>query len=263
MNDLKFYTDDTLENVGCTDISHGFFTRAGGVSSGVYDSLNCAYGSGDALEAVVENRGRVASKFGALTDNLVSLVQVHGAEVVNIDSPLTGEVKADAMVTDKPGFALGVLTADCAPVLFVGRKDNDNPVIGAAHAGSKGALLGVVDNCLKAMVDLGAVPGGIKAAVGPCISKAAYEVSDDFILPFIDENYEADRFFSSSSKAGHAYFDLPAYCAWRLYLAGCKNVSLSDIDTYSNSDQFFSFRRSTHINEVDYGRQISVISIRK
>lgn len=256
----KFYTDDALKSDG-ERVFHGFFTRLGGISTGVYKGLNCAYNSHDEMENIHSNRALVAQSSGVTTSSLVSLNQVHGADVVQVHEAPLGDVHADAMVTDTADIALGVLTADCAPVLLSGQKENGDPVIGAAHAGSKGALGGVLDNCFKAMIDLGAQSETIKAAVGPSISKSSYEVSQDFQELFIKHNDEAERFFSDASKVGHFYFDLPAYCAWRLFLVGCKTVSLTDIDTYTHEEEFFSFRRSTHRQEKDYGRQISVISI--
>jgi YfiH family protein len=264
MNNVKFYTEKSFAAPDDDRISYGFFTHKGGISDGVYSGLNCGTGSGDRAENIIENRSRVAQAMGANAANLLSVYQVHGANAEYVDAPWLDASRphADAMVTDKAEMALGILTADCAPVLFHGSKTTGKPVIGAAHAGWKGAIGGVLENVVSKMVALGADANTIHACVGPCISKSAYEVSVDFITPFIEENEESERFFYAGAKEGHAFFDLAGYCGWRLFRAGVKNVTLMDIDTYSLHDEFYSYRRTTHKKESDYGRQISVIMIK-
>lgn len=265
MNDIKSYQCDNILKRSKNKVVHGFFTRLCGVSQGVYHGLNCGHGSGDNTDHTSENRGKVANETGVQNNALLSLYQVHGPDVFYVTETWSQEnrPKADAMVTDKTGFALGILTADCAPVLFYGQKENGEAVIGAAHAGWKGALSGVLENTVTEMERLGAQKETIAACVGPCISKSSYEVSDDFIEPFIKENEESERFFHAGLKSGSAYFDLSGYCGWRLSRAGLKTVSLMDRDTYSNPDEFYSYRRMTHNSESDYGRQISVITIKE
>lgn len=243
-------------------VFHGFFTRLGGVSGAPCSGLNCGYGSDDAPENIKQNRAFVAKAAGAKAAHLLSPYQVHGADVHYVDAPWSERPHADALVTDCSGFALGILTADCGPVLFYGEKEDKSPVIGAAHAGWRGALGGVLDNTVAKMEAVGALKHTIKACVGPCIGRNSYEVSHDFITPFIEESEESERFFSGASREGHAMFDLSGYCAWRLSRAGVTHVSLLDLDTYKNEAEFFSFRRATHKKEADYGRQISVISIK-
>ncbi|PCJ99887.1 MAG: hypothetical protein COA45_03475 [Zetaproteobacteria bacterium] len=270
---VKYYTENAfVRSSGGSDdkpveghVFHGFFTRLGGVSVHPYQGLNCGLGSDDCVQSIHDNRQLVAEAAGlSAAENLLSLYQVHGVQVVHVDRPWGAQdrPKADGFVTDKKDIGLGILTADCTPVLFSGHKENGAPVIGAAHAGWKGALGGVLGNVVNAMEHLGASRESIRACVGPCISKSSYEVSADFITPFIEAHEESERFFFSGSKAGHAMFDLPGYCAWRLFYAGVKNISLLDKDTYSD-ETLFSYRRATHRNETEYGRQISVICIRK
>jgi len=259
--DIKFYTADGFCTAENKNIFHGFFTRLGGKSSDVYLGLNCGIGSGDAADNVFDNRALVAQYAGVTAENLLSVYQEHGPNVVHVTQSWDERPKADAMVTDKLGYALGILTADCAPVLFHGQKEDGSPVIGAAHAGWKGALSGVLCGTIAAMVQLGAQHKTIEASVGPCIGKQSYEVSVDFVEPFLEENDESERFFHAGSKEGHLMFDLAGYCAWRLVRAGVGSVSLLDKDTYSNEEEFYSYRRMTHNQEKDYGRQISVISI--
>ena len=260
-NDVKFYRAEGLTDQENGHIFHGFFTRLGGHSTGEYNGLNCGIGSGDSPEVVQLNRALVAQKAGVDKDGLLSVYQEHGPQVVNVTQGWEDRPKADAMVTDQAGFALGILTADCAPVLFAGEKPDGSPVIGAAHAGWKGALSGVLCGTVAAMVQLGAQHKTIKASVGPCIGKQSYEVSLDFVDPFLEENEESERFFHAGSKDGHLMFDLAGYCAWRLARAGVGSVTLLDKDTYSNEEEFYSYRRMNHRGEKDYGRQISVISI--
>ena len=256
-------TNDFLEEPRRDSVFHGFFTRKGGHSKGLYERLNCGLGSGDNRENISKNRSLAANEAGVSADKLLSLYQVHGSEAITVETPWSEEQRphADAIVCDKSGIALGILTADCTPVLFAGLKEDNSPVIGAAHAGWQGALNGVMENTLEAMKFLGAQEQSLRACIGPCIAQASYEVSNDFILPFIEEEKDAEQFFIVGQKKGHAHFDLSGYCSWRLMRYGLNNVSLLNLDTYDQEDNFYSYRRATHRNEKDYGRQISVISI--
>ena len=242
---------------------HGFFGRQGGVSKGVYDSLNCGRGSDDNLSNVQINLDRVAQAVGVASENLLTMHQIHSDKSQIVEEPWTLEQRPeiDSMVTDKAGIALGVLTADCAPVLFLGFKKDGAPVIGAAHAGWKGAVGGVLDSTIENMKNLGAED--IKACIGPCIAQASYEVSEDFFKPFEKDDPENERFFMAGAREGHLMFDLAGYCASRLARQGLKHVFIKDLDTYFNEEDFFSYRRATHRKEKDYGRQISVIMIKK
>ena len=240
-------------------VRHGFFGRAGGTSGGIYGGLNCGVGSSDNPADVKANREAVAALMGVEPGNVLSLYQVHGDVCLKVNAPHKERPQADAQVTDVPGLAISILTADCAPVLFYGRNDK-GPVVGAAHAGWKGALGGVLDSTVYAMEEYGVKAKDIKAAIGPCISKRSYEVGQDFAAPFLDEDPENERFFMDG-EAGKLMFDLPGYCAARLYNCGLTNVAITGIDTYANERDYFSFRRATHRKEPDYGRQISVIVI--
>lgn len=231
---------------------HGFFTRQGGVSQGDYASLNCGF-SGDAPDLVRENRARAARALGAEPEALLGLKQVHGAEVVTVDTPWNeGEgPRADALVTRKPGLALGIITADCAPVLFQG----DNGAIGAAHAGWRGAYAGVLEATSQALKALGA--NVIHAAIGPCIHQPSYEVGDELQAQLLAESAEAARFFKPG-RQGHCWFDLPGYCAFRLARVGIKAEILAH-DTCADAAQFFSYRRKTLHQTPATGHQLSVI----
>jgi YfiH family protein len=238
-------------------IRHGFFTRAGGVSSGVYASLNCGIGSRDDRMLVLENRRRVASALGAGFDRLASPYQVHGIDVAVVDTvwePGKGP-KADATVTNRPGIALGVGTADCGPILFA---DARARVIGAAHAGWRGALAGVTDTTIAAMERLGARRETIVAALGPTISRENYEVGPEVRGVFIDDQPANARFFGPSGRPDHFLFDLPAYIVARLTSAGVAAAATGQC-TYADSERFFSYRRATHRGEPDYGRLLSAI----
>ncbi|MBP7721936.1 MAG: peptidoglycan editing factor PgeF [Alphaproteobacteria bacterium] len=240
-------------------VRHGFFGRAGGASGGIYGGLNCGVGSSDNPADVKANREAVATLMGVEAGNILSLYQVHGDICLKVKEPPKDRPQADAQVTDVPGLAISILTADCAPVLFYGRNEK-GPVIGAAHAGWKGALGGVLDSTVYAMEEYGVNAKDIRAAIGPCISKRSYEVAQDFAAPFLNEDPENERFFMNG-EAGKLMFDLPGYCASRLYNCGLTNVAITGIDTYANERDYFSFRRATHRKEPDYGRQISVIVI--
>jgi YfiH family protein len=242
------------ENLIAPGIAHGFFGRSGGVSTGLYESLNCGPGSSDDPADVAENRRRVAAALlqGA---RLISLSQIHSATV----HTLTGREdrpEGDGMVTATPGVALGILTADCAPVLLA---DPEARVIGAAHAGWKGALGGVLEATLEAMETLGASRNNIQAAIGPSISQDNYEVGWDFRDRFLHLGLKNRRFFVPSGREGHYRFDLPGYAAHRLTAAGVGSVAALGVCTYPPENGFFSFRRTTHAGEADYGRQISAI----
>lgn len=260
-----FRHDNFILNSADNKIAYGFYGRVGGVSAGEYESLNCGIGSDDDADAVRQNRARVAADIGVLPPNLLSLYQIHSPECVTVTRPweMLDRPQADAFVTDSSGIGLGILTADCVPVLFYGRKESGAPVIGAAHAGWKGALGGVLENTVSSMIQNGAIKDQIRVCVGPCISRNSYEVSYDFCEPFIEHHDEAVRFFQSGSKSGSLYFDLPAYCAWRLFQSGIKAITLMDKDTYSDAENFYSYRRMTHKGATEYGRQISVIAIKE
>ncbi len=238
-------------------VAHGFLGRRGGASEGLHAGLNVGLGSDDAPEVVAENRRRAMDAVRP-DATLVTLFQVHGAEVVTVTGPIADadRPRADALVTATPGLLLGILTADCAPVLFADRAAG---VVGAAHAGWKGALAGVTDATIAAMEAIGADRTRIVAAIGPCIARASYEVDAGFGDRFTDSDPANDRFFADG-RAGHAQFDLEAYVAHRLASAGLARVELLGLDTYADNARFFSYRRATHRNEADYGRQISLIA---
>ncbi len=247
-------------------IAHGFFGRAGGVSDGIYGSLNCGPGSDDARANVLENRRRVGAALGGAV--LVTVGQVHSPDVLTVTTPWPiGEVQADdtltvplgdAMVTAMPGIALGILTADCAPVLLA---DGEAKVIGAAHAGWKGALTGVLEGTLAAMEKLGARRTRIAAAIGPCIGQANYEVGPEFHLRFVGADAGNAKYFVPSGRAEHHRFDLESFVADRLANAGVDRIERLGLCTYAHAADFFSFRRATHRGEKDYGREISVIAL--
>lgn len=241
-------------------IRHAFFTRKGGVSEGLYDSLNGGLGSGDQPERVAENRLRMCTALGLEADRLVSLYQVHSAEVVKVEAPfpLDQRPKADAMVTRVPGIALGIATADCGPILFA---DPENRVVGAAHAGWKGALTGVVGATVAAMEDLGAKRRSIVAVLGPTISQASYEVGPDFVARFCAEAPGMERFLGPGRGPDHRQFDLPGFILARLAEAEVGEATALNLCTYADADRFYSFRRTTHRKEPDYGRLISAIAL--
>ena len=245
------------KNLALPHVAHGFFGRQGGVSEGIYASLNCGPGSSDDRAKVIENRRRAMATFGAGIP-LVTLYQIHSATAVTVTAPWEiGEApQADAMVTNVQGIALGILTADCAPVLLA---DAEAGVIGAAHAGWKGALEGVTTSTITAMEKLGAVRSRMTAAIGPCISQASYEVDGEFRARFIEADSTNARFFTPSSREGHFRFDLESYVAMRLEDAGVTNVERLSACTYARPRDFFSFRRATHQGETDYGRELSAI----
>ena len=236
---------------------HGFLGRRGGVSAGELEGLNVGYGSGDDRSAIDENRNRAIEALlpGA---ELTTVHQVHSAEVVHADRlwPQNERPHADAMVTDRPGLLLGILTADCAPVLFA---DTEAGVIAAAHAGWRGALAGVTDATIAAMERLGARRGRISAAVGPCIGQQSYEVDEAFRDRFVEAEPYNERFFTANGEKPH--FGLEAYVVSRLIGAGIEEVEALHLDTYADPDRFYSYRRATHRGEADYGRQLSAIAL--
>lgn len=236
-------------------VPHGFFGRRGGVSTGAYASLNVGIGSDDDPAAITRNRVSVVETIQPRA-TLVTPYQVHSAKVVTVTEPVE-RPRGDALVTDRPGLALGILTADCAPVLLADRAAG---VIGAAHAGWKGALAGVTDSTVVAMVALGADPTRIVAAIGPCIARASYEVDDAFRTRFTQTDPANDRFFVDA-REGHPRFDLEAYVAHRLREAGVGRIEALGRDTYADEDAFFSYRRATHRGEPGYGRQIAIIAL--
>ncbi len=243
---------------------YGFFGSQGGVSRDVYSSLNCGRGSGDNPENVVQNLQIVADIVGGEASNLLTLKQVHSAKCLVVDTPwsLQDRPEADAFVTKVPGVALGVLTADCTPVLFSALDADGALIVGAAHAGWGGAFGGVLEATVEKLLALGAVKNSIEAAIGPCIGQESYEVSVEFFDKFCAQDKSNAALFIPSVQEGHKMFDLPAYCARRLRYAGVNKVFVKALDTYFNEADFFSYRRATHRGEADYGRQISVISIR-
>lgn len=236
---------------------HGFFTRKGGASSGIFAGLNCGTGSSDQCEIVAINRGRVAEAMGVGPDGLIAVHQVHSPDVIRVTGPTTDKPRADAMVTDVPGLALSVLTADCQPVLF---SDPQAGVIGAAHAGWRGTFDGVLEATLDAMEALGARRAAIRAVIGPTISQPSYEVGQEFIDTFLTEDRANSRFFTHS-PAGRYLFDLPSYGLHRLREAEVGHAEWTGHCTYRDSERFFSYRRTTHAGEADYGRLISAIRL--
>jgi polyphenol oxidase len=241
-------------------IRHGFFTRQGGVSGGLYASLNGGVGSKDNIEHVTENRARMATAVGVTPDRFVTAYQIHSPQVVVVETPWTAETRprADAIVTRMRALAIGISTADCGPVLLADPKAH---VIGAAHAGWRGALTGVVEATIEAMERLGAARGEIRAALGPMIHQQNYEVGNDLIERFRGEDPASSRFFAPAARDGHALFDLPGYIDSRLTRAGIRYIEDVGHCTYADPDRFFSFRRTTHRGEADYGRHVNVIAL--
>jgi YfiH family protein len=243
-------------------LTHGFFTRQGGYSSGIFSSLNCGMGSGDDRDTVRRNRAVVAAELGVAEPDLLTAFQVHSPDAVLVTGPWDAATRphADAMVTRSPGLAIGILTADCGPILFADPKAR---VVGAAHAGWKGALTGVTGRTLDLMEEQGARRGDIVAVIGPAISRDAYEVGPEFPDRFIDADSANTRYFSPSARAGHSMFDLSAYLADRLRREGAGQVVNLAVCTFGDEERFFSYRRTTHRKEKDYGRQISAIALSK
>jgi polyphenol oxidase len=240
-------------------IRHGFFTREGGVSAGLYASLNCGLGSGDDRSLVMQNRDRVALHLGAAAGQVVTVHQTHSAIALTIDRPFGGAPpKADALVTRTPGVVIAALAADCTPVLFA---DPEAKVVGAAHAGWRGAVGGILEATLDAMETLGARRQSIRAAIGPCIHWNNYEVGPEFEAQFLAAAPDNARFFAVPPGRTKVHFDLPSFVAHRLEAAGAGAIERSVHCTYADPGTFFSFRRATHRGEADYGRQISAIVV--
>ncbi len=248
-----------LEQANAYGIRHGFFTRAGGVSEGIYRGLNTGTGPSDDPAHVAENRRRVAEWMGVVPSHLLTAHQIHSPDVVVTREPFPGDrPRADAIVTDRPGLAIGASTADCGPVLFA---DTEARVIGAAHAGWKGAFTGVLENTVAAMESLGARRGRIVAVLGPSIGPKNYEVGPEFVARFVEADAGNGRYFvPSARRPGHAMFDLNCYTVDRLRKAGVEADALG-LCTYADEELFYSYRRGTHRNEPDYGRHVSAICL--
>ena len=241
-------------------VRHGFFTRKGGVSAGIYASNNCGLGSGDDRDAVTTNRARAAARLDVAPDRLVSLHQIHSATAIAVEAPWPPErnPRADAMVTKTPGIALGVLGADCVPVLLA---DVEARVVGAVHAGWKGALAGVIEAAVAAMAALGATPARIAAGIGPAIAQRSYEVGPEFPAPFLAQDEHNAAFFCPAVAAGRWQFDLKGYVASRLDRTGVRHPAILPHDTCAEEALFFSYRRATKRGERDYGRLLSAIAL--
>lgn len=250
---LDIITHDSLDG-----IKHGFFGRSGGASSGVFAGLNCGIGSSDQQDIVNINRARVADAMGVERDALTAVHQVHSADVVVITEPTQDRPKADAIVTNVPDVALTILTADCQPVLFA---DKTAGVIGAAHAGWKGTLAGVLESTLDKMEALGATRENTVAVIGPTISQRVYEVGQELFETFFDDDPQNARFFVNGRTADKFQFDLPGLGLQRLRQAGVGDAYWTRHCTYSEPDRFYSYRRTTHLQEADYGRLISAIRL--
>jgi polyphenol oxidase len=244
------------------NIRHAFFTREGGVSEGIYQSLNGGIGSNDAPDKVRENRARMAAALGVAPTHLVSCYQIHSPHVIVAERSWTREnaPRADAIVTRVPGLAIGVTTADCGPILFA---DGDAGIVGAAHAGWKGALTGVLEATIAAMEKLGAARARIGAAIGPLIRQPNYEVGGEFVDRFTAEDSANAHFFKPAARENHAMFDLPGYIKVRLERAEIKSVEDLGLCTYAEPARFFSYRRTTHRGEADYGRHVNAIALMK
>jgi len=241
-------------------IRHAFFTRQGGVSGGLFESLNCGFGSGDAAETVAQNRAIAAERLGLSPDRLVTCYQVHGNTVMTVEKPWPhyAAPRADGLVTAVSGVALGILTADCAPILFA---DGVANVIGAAHGGWRGALGGIIEATLDRMEALGARRAGIRAGIGPCIGQRSYEVGPEFPLPFLSEDPANVAYFAPAVRTGHFLFDLPGYIERRLARAGVAVFDRAAHDTVAEDTHFFSYRRACLRGEPVYGRALSAIAL--
>jgi YfiH family protein len=243
-----------------SNIKHGFFTRAGGVSNGLYHSLNCGFGSGDRFENVNTNRNRTLVKLGVPDNKLLTCNQVHSAKALAVAIPWSEEdvPKADGMATNVPGIVLGILTADCAPVLFA---DSTAGIIGAAHAGWQGALNGILEATADEMIGLGSSYRNISVAIGPCIGEDSYEIGPEFRENFINSSMKNNQFFKPSQRKGHHMFDLVSYVEHRLFKMGISEIYRTGYDTYRDKDLFFSYRRSVKLGEPGYGRELSAITL--
>ena len=239
---------------------HGFFTRTGGVSKGFYSSLNCGLGRGDDRVLVIENRRRAMCKLGLTNGKLLTCNQIHGVEVLTIsqNGQRGDPTTSDALVTDQPGLAIGVLTADCAPVLMA---DQVAGGVAAVHSGWRGAVGGVLEAAVLSMESLGAQVGNIKTTIGPCIGQNSYEVGQEFLARFRDSDCKSETFFKDGVRQHHYLFDLAGYVEQRLRALGVKKIECCRIDTYDDSNMCFSYRRSQHLFEPDYGRSLSAIAV--
>ncbi len=254
---MMIFSSKTLDS---PRVAHAFFGRDGGVSEGIYEGLNCGQGSKDNPEHIKENRQRVAAHFSEKPEKLCTVFQIHSSDVVVVSEPTQAQHRADAMVTTMPGLVLGILTADCAPVLFA---DAEAGVIAAAHAGWKGALNGVLANTVQAMLKLGARKDRIKACIGPAIAQASYEVGPDLIDAIMRKDPTTKQFFAPTTKRTFAMFDLQGFVKHQLKAAGLHDITQVAMDTYANEPHYFSYRRTTHRGELDYGRHISAITLRE
>lgn len=249
----------TAPNLQGAGIAHAFFTRRGGVSTGIYTSLNCGPGSGDDAAAVAENRARAARHLGlAAPDRLVSLQQVHSARAVFASAPFETPPQADGVVTTTPDLAVCALSADCGQILFA---DAQARVVAACHAGWKGALAGIIEATVAEMQRRGARPQTIHAALGPCLGQANYQVGEEFEARFLAGDAANARFFAPSDAPDRRQFDLPGYIEARLQRLGLASVWVARLCTYADEDRFFSYRRATHRGEKDYGRLLSAIKL--
>ncbi len=254
---LPVLTHDAFSFPG---IRYGFFTRVGGVSDGIFESLNCGIGSGDDVNKVHENRSRIAASVGVPYSHLLTCYQIHSSKVVPVTAPwpVTDRPKADAMVTKQKGMALAIATADCGPILFY---DPEAKVIGAAHAGWRGAVDGVLENTVDAMEQLGGRAENIHAVIGACIQQASYEVGPEFPAPFLQQDEGNRAFFKEALRAQHFMFDLPGYIRHRLLQAGLENVHNLGFDTFADEATFFSYRRRTLRGDTGHGTLLSVITL--
>lgn len=250
----------TAANLALPGVRHAFFTRQGGVSDGVYASLNGGVGSKDASEKVAENRARMAAHLGVERENLLVPYQVHSADALIVSGPwaVDARPRCDGLVTREKNLALGVTGADCGMLLFA---DAEAEVIGACHAGWKGALTGMIDATVSAMETLGAKRARIHVALGPAIGAASYEVGPEFSARFLETDSSYARFFTPSTRAGHAMFDLPGFISARVAALGVASFENPGVDTYADEARCFSYRRSVHRNEPDYGRLVSAITL--
>lgn len=250
----------TFDDFFPSTVTHGFFGRQGGVSQGIYNSLNCALHSSDNPDHTAENRRRVLEVMGGT--EISTLKQIHSAICFPVEnSCMTGAEEGDALVTKTPGQVIGALAADCGPVLFYGEDEHKAPIIGAAHSGWGGALKGVSESTIDAMVKLGAKKSNIRVAIGPCIGQASYEVGLEFSAPFLAEDPASENFFRQGGN-DKLFFDLQGYIKFRLKRYGIEYIMNANRDTYTLKDEYFSYRRATHEGVKDYGRQISAICIR-
>ena len=253
-----YYKHDDFEGLS-ERVTHGFFGSEGGVSKGLYSSLNCGLGSDDHPANVRANRVMAMEALKLDGATLHNVYQIHSNKCVLINGDEEKHAEADALVTDQEGHAISILTADCTPVLFQGQKEGGQPIIGAAHAGWKGALSGVLENTVKQMVKKGADIQSITAVIGPTIGPESYEVGAEFKDNFLKQDPSYGDFFQDRKSS--VFFDLPSFCKSRLEQAGVRDVKMKNLDTFFHENDFFSYRRATHRKDKDYGRQISIISI--